>query len=240
MLVAVHDETDALFAHLLVTVARRRGHTARQVAHLDHIRSAFPSEPEAVIVGAARLDGALLDDVARLRARQPESFILLVAEDASAGATISALERGASEVLRKPVLPRELVIRIERGRSTVEGSGHAGVARVADLAVDLDRVHASKAGVELSLTRAEFRLLYCLVQHYGRIAPTERLMTFGGDEEMAASSLKTHISHLRQKLREAGGVPMVISARQLLGYVLEEAKPASASRRSQDAVAREA
>lgn len=221
MLIAIYDDTDPLFAHLVLSVARRRGHTARTVMQLGHIRNVFPSDPDGIVIGVAHVDQHVVEQIGRVRERQPDAYILVVAEDANAAATISALEQGASDLLRKPVLPRELIIRIERGHPTQDRRTE-GAVRVADLEVDLERVRAAKAGHELVLTRTEFRLLYCLMQHFGRVTPVERLMTFGADEEMAASSLKTHISHLRQKLRDAGGASLSITARQMLGYVLEE------------------
>jgi DNA-binding response OmpR family regulator len=136
---------------------------------------------------------------------------------------ISALERGAMDVIQKPVLPGDLVIRAElaaanRGISNQPDGG----LRLGDLEVDIDQALAIKAGQELALTRMELRLLYCLAQHRGRVAPTDRLLSFAWEsDEFANSSLKTHISHLRQKLREAGGQPVTIKARQMLGYIME-------------------
>ncbi len=222
MLITVYDEDDELFAHLLVTTARRLGHSAQHVTDLRQIDDAFITHPTAVIVGVGRLGDDVIAQVGRLRARHEQSLIVVAAEGATPSSTIAAIETGASNVVRKPLLPRELITWIERAVQVTDSEVPGGRIQVADLDIDLHRVLASKAGAALSLTRMEFRLLYCLAQHVGRVTPTDRLITFGGDaDEIAASSLKSHMSHLRTKLRAAGGAPVRITARQMLGYVLE-------------------
>lgn len=229
MLITILDEGDPLFAQVMTTVVRRRGHTAKQVLSVDEVRDAFPAEPASIVLGVGVVDNAVIDGIRRLRADEPNAIILLAAEEVTPSATIAALEAGANNILRKPLMPSELITWLEHSAPAQQESKE-GAIRVADLEIDLGEIRATKAGNILTLTRMEFRLLYCLAEHFGRVAPTDRLMSFSSDgEEMAASSLKTHISHLRQKLRKAGGSPLRISARQMLGYVLDAEDEAGAA-----------
>src|SRR5690606_8313965 len=135
----------------------------------------------------------------------------IAAEQCSPRTTITALEQGATDIVHKPLLPGDLVIRAELAAASRGVATQTGAIRFADLEVDIDQALASKAGRSLTLTRMELRLLYCLAQHRGRVAPTDRLLGFAREsDEFATSSLKTHISHLRQKLQEAGGEPITI------------------------------
>ncbi|MGE3962242.1 MAG: response regulator transcription factor [Dehalococcoidia bacterium] len=221
MLITILDETDPLFAQVMTTVVRRRGHTAKHVYRVDEVRDAFPAEPASIVLGVGVVDDAVISELRQLRSDEPNAAIILVAEEVTPSTTIAALEAGANNILRKPLMPSELITWLEH-TAPAQPESSEGAIKVADLEIDLAEIRAVKAGNVLTLTRMEFRLLYCLAEHYGRVAPTDRLMSFSSDgEEMAASSLKTHISHLRQKLRNAGGIPMRISARQMLGYVLD-------------------
>jgi len=224
---AIYDWTDNLFSHVVEVAARRRDHTAKQIANIGEIESLFATPPTAVIMGAATLDEVALSNVQKFRKLCADALILVVAEDVSARAVISAREHGADDVTRKPVLPHDLVLLVETAVANRPVQDQRdGTIRISDLEIDLDRALAMKAGQSLTLTRMELRLLYCLAQHRGRVTPTDRLHAFAWEsDELAVSSLKTHISHLRQKLREAGGHPVTIKARQMLGYILEIEEP---------------
>jgi DNA-binding response OmpR family regulator len=224
MHINVLDQHDELFAYIVTTIAQRRGHTATQLKRVDQLLADGPAAqaPTAVVLGVREIDADALALVVELRQSDPNLLLYLVAEEALPHKSLAALEAGATDVFQKPILPREILVRAELAVPRRErGLRVVGVSNVGDISVDLDRAYATKAGKELILTRMELRLLCCLLEHHGRIAPTDRLLTFGWEsEEPSSSTLKTHMSHLRQKLTDAGGLPFTIRARQMLGYIL--------------------
>jgi len=227
MLIAFQEERDVSLAQSLTTAAGRRGHQARHVTSLYDIPRALPADPEVVVLGAGRVNQLVLDRLGEIHRQYERALILLVVEDATSSETMTALEHGARHVLHKPLAPTEVVSWLERLPELQQTTPRKHC--IADLEVELDEMRATKAGRDLMLTRSEFYLLSCLVEHAGRVTSIDRLLTLGSElDEMAHSSLKTHMSRLRQKLRQAGGTEIRISAKQLLGYVLE-VTPADAS-----------
>ncbi len=222
MYIAIVDG-DELSGQLLAHIARRRGHTPLVVTSLSELRQ-LPFSPTVTVMSMDRMDETVVDEVAPLRERFPESLIMLTAESMSDSGGLLALESGVADVLSKPYHPRELLVRAERHVSN-QGlpEAEANAVTVGDLGVDLDRYTAHKAARELTLTKLELRLLFCLMQNYESLSTTDRLLSFGweGREMPDAGLLKTHISHLRRKLREAGGDSLVITARHSLGYTLQ-------------------
>lgn len=161
--------------------------------------------------------------VTTLRETLPNAGIFVVLERPKEPLPSQLLMAGASEIIRAPYNPLEAVILSERwlGNSRPDQVPDDSL-RLADLEIALDRYTASKNGVRLNLTKLELRLLYCLSEHSPNLAPTERLLTFGWDTlgDPDAALIKTHISHIRKKLQEAGGIPFDITSRQTLGYTL--------------------
>lgn len=219
MFIALEDP-DIAFAQSLTMAAARRGHMAKHLISLREPSWALPADPEVVVLGGGRLDRVALDRLAAIRSQYDRAVILLVVEQSTASDTMTAFELGAGYVLHKPLAPSEVIRWLERVPELRRSAPRKTC--VGDLEIELDEMRATKAGRELALTRSEFYLLSCLVEHAGRVTSIDRLLTLGGEiDEIAYSSLKTHMSRLRQKLRLAGGVPIRISAKQLLGYVLE-------------------
>jgi two-component system OmpR family response regulator len=111
----------------------------------------------------------------------------------------------------------------QTGREVVQSTL---VAQSGDIWVDLEAYEVRKAGEPVRMTRLETRILYFLVSNAGRVLTTDRLIELaweydGGD----AFALKTHISHIRQKLGVQKGEPGYIASAPHIGYRLERGSP---------------
>jgi DNA-binding response OmpR family regulator len=207
----------------------------------------FGFEPDGVTDGEAALarwesgdyDLVLLDvmlpkksglDVCReIRNRSQTVPIIMVTALSQEHQVIDGFESGASDYVTKPVSYRILATRMrnllqrETGREIVQSSL---VAHSGDISVDLEAYEVHKDGEPIRLTRLETRILYFLASNAGRVLTTDRLIELaweydGGD----AFALKTHISHIRQKLGIKKGEPGYISAAPHIGYRLERGSP---------------
>jgi DNA-binding response OmpR family regulator len=215
-------ESDALAAHILGLAARRLGHKTFAVRDWRESEGALPFAPTACVSGIELLTPESWLPLLSVADRFPGIVTMLTATRIPDPAVLLALRAGVGDVVRKPYNPFELIERIAR-LADANGNGRAPeICTLADLSVDLSHYSARKSGTDLRLTKLELRLLFCLLANSGRLAPTERLMTFGweGMEPPEPSLLKTHISHLRSKLQDAGGVAIEINARHSLGYAI--------------------
>ena len=225
-------EPDGAAADVLMFVAQRRGHQPISVSSVERLFDRLPFEPAAVVVSFPTLDGDSLRSIERLAQVFPGLCLAIVCEKAGANGAVSALRAGATDVIASPYNPHEVLLRIERRLATPETQRKAiGGIRLADLHVDLDAYSATKNDHALSLTRLERRLLYCLCEHFPNLATIDRLLVFGWDsvEDPDAGLLKTHMSHIRRKLRDAGGTPFEIVSHQTVGYSMRYAQSEKAA-----------
>lgn len=188
---------------------------------LRELTGNLPFEPNVIVLGADLVKDPEI--VARVRGALPDVGLFVVLERPKEPLPAQMLKAGANEVIRAPYNPTEAVILAENWMGNRRSDNAADdTMRMADLEIALDRYTATKNGVRLNLTKLELRLLYCLCEHSPYLTPTERLLTFGWDTlgDPDAALIKTHISHIRKKMREAGGVEFDITSRQTLGYTL--------------------
>ena len=132
--------------------------------------------------------------------------VIVLSAKAGVEDKVGLLLGGAADYMTKPFAMKELLARVTvalRGAATPDG----GVLTFGGLRVDpaSRTVSAGERGV--SLTRTEYAILKLLVQNPGQvIAKSALLERIGTDTpDCTESSLKTHVSHLRKKLRDAGG-----------------------------------
>jgi DNA-binding response OmpR family regulator len=213
---------DAALTDLCAFAARRRGHNVVCVDETRRLLGAMPFVPSISVLNLGDLGEQEVADVAALAAHYPEMHIVVASERPGRGA-LDIIRAGALDVVPVPYDPSSLITRIETlVQRACKGRAEGSVISVADLAVDLGKYAAQKNGVSVTMTKLELRLLFCLCEHYPSLAPTERLLTFGWEGSMDADPalIKTHISHIRTKLRAAGGVDLQIRSRQTLGYEL--------------------
>lgn len=223
-------ESDPATADLLAFSAQRRGHQTVCLARAERLFDRLPFEPAVIVTSADGTAESTVALVARIRQQFPEAALYVTVEKPKEPLPTRILNAGASDVIRSPYNPNELILRAENwlaSRGVTAASTDS--LTLSDLEIALDRHTATKNGTLLVLTKLELRLLYCLCDHFPHLAPLERLLTFGWDTlgDPDAALIKTHISHIRKKLRDAGGEEFEIVSRQTVGYVLQLKSPSA-------------
>ena len=136
--------------------------------------------------------------------------LMLTAKGEEADIVIG-LEMGADDYVTKPFSPRELVARVravQRRAKARRGKTAKTRVEVHELVLDKTRHEVLAGGEPVDLTRAEFRLLWALVQRPGRVYARDELADeiTGGESVIVDRNVDVHVSALRKKLGDAGRV----------------------------------
>ncbi len=139
--------------------------------------------------------------------------VIVVSAKAGVEDKTALLLGGAADYLAKPFDARELLARVAVRLREAARSPLAQVCVCGDLVMDLSARRVTAAGTVVPLTRTEYAILKLLIQNPGQaVAKSTILDRISADTpDCTESSLKTHISHLRAKLREASGKDYVKS-----------------------------
>jgi DNA-binding response OmpR family regulator len=180
---------------------RREGHVVAVASDGHAALARFETEqPDLVLldIGPDGLDG--LELCRRLREQSSVPIIMVTAKDTETDMA-AAFALGADDYVTKPFSFRQLIMRI----GAVARRSQTAVPPVLQrdgLMLDPANGEVTVDGAVVQLTRIEFRLLHCLLAHETRVAPTDRLLQFAWPTDRGdLNVLKTHISHLRTKLR---------------------------------------
>jgi two-component system phosphate regulon response regulator PhoB len=137
------------------------------------------------------------------------SLIILTAKGEEVD-VVTGLELGADDYVTKPFSPRELTARVRAvlRRSKLDEEPEREQREIGDLVVDRVRYEARLAGEPLTLTRAEFRLLWTLVNRPGRVYTRNELAEeiTAGESLIIDRNVDVHVSSIRKKLGSSGGL----------------------------------
>lgn len=154
------------------------------------------------ICRALKEDGATKDiPVMMLTAKGEESDVVV------------GLEFGADDYVRKPFSPRELIARI---RAVLRRSQPAPAVRsrieLGSVTLDKERHEVSVDDVPVTFTRSEFRLLWRLAKHPGRVYSRDELVESltDGEAVILDRNIDVHVSSIRKKLGEHGGIVVTV------------------------------
>ncbi|GAA0248726.1 response regulator transcription factor [Saccharothrix mutabilis subsp. mutabilis] len=155
-----------------------------------------------------------------LRARGDLPIIIVTAR-ADASDVIAGLEAGADDYVTKPLMASVLAARIRallRRRGAADRTDE--VLRVGELEVRPEVGRVYRGGVEVHLTRTEFRLLVELVSAAGRIVTREQLLqkVWGYDYYGDTRLLDVHIRRLRRKVEPDPDDPTLVRTVRGAGY----------------------
>ncbi|MCW2725765.1 MAG: Two component signal transduction transcriptional regulator, winged helix family [Frankiales bacterium] len=193
---------------------------------VEAMRLARGFRPDLLILDVMmpEMDGFEL--VRRLRGEGGRTPVLfLTARDATED-KITGLTLGGDDYVTKPFSLEELVARIRAVlRRTADGpsSPHAPRVTFADVELDDETHEVWKAGVPVSLSPTEFKLLRYFLQNAGRVLSKAQILDhvwnydFGGD----ANVVESYVSYLRRKVDTTE--PRLLHTLRGVGYVLRRA-----------------
>ena len=136
---------------------------------------------------------------------------------------VKGLELGADDYLVKPFAFSELLARVRTILRRGAAARKATVLKVADLAVDLERHRATRAGGPLDLTPKEFLMLSLLMRRTGDVLSRPLIAEQVWDINFDCDSnvVDVHMRRLRSKVDDPYTAKLIHTVRGI-GYVLEE------------------
>lgn len=198
---------------------------------LTHIR-AVPLEIEIADVGSSGCDFAVLDEAAAdgglkgaiaEMTKSNKPVLVLVRNHGMQGA-LNAIGLGATEILRVPFDPAELVIRASQAihRTTGHLPDLDNNVKIGKLHVDVTNGHIAMNGSAPHLTPLERGLLYVLIANAGRVVSREDIIdvVWGADAEPNSNLVDRHIRDLRRKLQDDWRRPNVLATMRGQGYMV--------------------
>ncbi|MGE5324756.1 MAG: response regulator transcription factor [Actinomycetota bacterium] len=178
----------------------------------------------AVVILDVMLPGMSgLDVLKQLRQKSSVPVLMLTARGSELD-RILGLELGADDYLPKPFNPRELVARLRAILRRTTGGAAASPAQpvhVADVELHPESRSVMCGGRAVTLTGAEFDLLYTFLRNPGKIISREDLTQAALGRPMSPMdrSIDVHVSNLRRKLGSYNDDHERIKAIRGSGYV---------------------
>jgi DNA-binding response OmpR family regulator len=168
------------------------------------------------------MDG--LEVCKRIRTKSRIPVLMLTAKGDETDRVVG-LELGADDYLPKPFSPRELLARLRAVLRRAQPSAVADRLEAGGVSVDVAGREVRVEGKLVDLTGLEFDLLVALVRRAGRVIPRDALLGEAGrsDTVVGERTVDVHISHLRQKLGDAG--TRLIKTVRGVGYVFAKEGP---------------
>ncbi|MFM8942112.1 MAG: response regulator [Acidimicrobiaceae bacterium] len=186
----------------------------------------FASENVDLVLLDLRLPDMSGFDVCReLRSKSLVPIIMVTAQTDTHD-LVAGLEAGADDYVTKPVIAKELAARIRAAlrRTTLLSTSSSTIDRftVRDVEMRSDQGIVLKGGIELPLTKTEYRLLHIFMENANKVLSRDQLLELvWGYEYLGDSRLvDAHIRRLRLKIEDIPDEPKIIVTVRGMGYRL--------------------
>ncbi len=182
-------------------------------------------EPDLVLLDLRLPDLSGFDVCRQVRSHSIVPIIIVTAQTDTYD-LVAGLEAGADDYVTKPVVPKELAARIRAALRRVHlheaSPAQPSVARFGDIELRREQGIVLKGGVELNLTKTEYRLLTEFADHANAVLSRDQLLErVWGYEYLGDSRLvDAHVRRLRVKIEDHPDEPRLIVTARGTGYRL--------------------
>jgi two-component system phosphate regulon response regulator PhoB len=158
--------------------------------------------------------------------------VILLADRASPSDYLMGFNAGADDCLTQPVLPGELMARVEavlrrtRSAEMAPQKSPDTVLRLGSMELNLLALRVSVAGETVPTTILEFRLLEYMVRNRGRVFTRDQLLdaVWGQERFVTPRSVDACVRRIRNKIEGGPGGLSFLKTVRGVGYYLENAQ----------------
>jgi len=205
-ILVIEDEEELL--KFTQTYLKSEGYVCEEAATFEEgLEKINLYEYDCVIADIGLPDGSGLNLVRQLKARLPDTGVIIISARNSLDDKIAGLDIGADDYLTKPFHLFELNARIKSvlRRRKFQGSKEINYH---EIHIVPDTLETSVNGKPLSLTKKEFDLLIYFISNKDKVLTKEYIVEhLWGDYVDTVDSydfIYAHVSNLRKKLIESG------------------------------------
>lgn len=200
---------------------RQEGYQVRTARTIRDAEAFVREEAQdLILLDIALPDGNGFDFCREVKRKWNVPVIFLTAREEEAD-VVKGLDLGADDYIIKPFRNRELISRI---KSVLRRNGKgSSVLKCRDIILDLDSGKASKAGVELNLTRLEYRILSAMLAYPDKLFTREEILADIWDisgNYVNDNTLSVTMKRIREKLGDTDGG--IIKTVRGIGYRIEK------------------
>lgn len=184
-------------------VLEREGYLCRRAYSGTEALLLLEKERPSLIILDLMLPGISGENVLKKISGIP---VIVVSAKVGIDDKVSMLLGGAADYITKPFNTRELVARVEVQMRKASSSA-IDVYQGGDILLNTASHMVSVCGKSVNLTKTEYAILKLLMQNSNQVIAKATILDRIAEDTLdcTESSLKTHISHLRSKLREIAG-----------------------------------
>ena len=210
-ILVVDDEPDILSV-LVYHLSREGYRVATAVNGPGALTTAEAEHPDLIILDLMLpgMDG--YEVLQRLRSSESTSSmpVILLTARREEDERVKGFEVGADDYITKPFSARELTLRVDAllRRSQAEPVSTSRRITVGPVVLDREAHRVFSEGVEVDLTRLEYRLLEVLLERRDRVQTRRQLLQAVWDTNAAIETrtVDMHIARLRTKLGDAASL----------------------------------
>ena len=215
--ILVVDDDDALREMVGLVLNAAGYHTVFAADGLNAVEVFKSEEPDLVLLDIMLPGQSGIEVCKQIRSLSGTPIVMLTAKGDTED-VVHGLEAGADDYVVKPHNGAELLARIKARLRPVADDD--GIVSVGELTMDPRSYEVKRAGVRISLTPLEFKLLHTLAVKPQQVFSREMLLeqVWGYQYKADTRLVNVHVQRLRSKVEEDPENPKIVSTVRGHGY----------------------